>query len=84
MRNRYSSWEGKEEEEVLLRLLVWVVLCEQWPVHIAWSLLVLEDLQQRRHLHRVGGGDEDLRKDLVNPSDDTLASFPSTTSTICT
>ena len=29
---------------LLRRLLVWIVLCEQWPVHMAWSLQVLEDI----------------------------------------
>eukprot|EP00964_Phaeocystis_antarctica_P139013 scaffold103705_cov62-Phaeocystis_antarctica.AAC.4 len=63
VRQRCASWKGGEEKELLRRLLVWVVLCEQWPVHIAWSLQVLEDLQQRRHLHKPGE-----LSDLVNPS----------------
>ena len=46
---------------LLRRLLVWIVLCEQWPVHMAWSLQVLEDMHQWRHLHEIGRGEEDDR-----------------------
>ena len=55
VRKRCTS--SKEEEQgLLLRLLVWIVLCEQWPVHIAWALQVLEDLHQRQQLREVRGG----------------------------
>ena len=54
-----SLGAGAEREALLRRLLVWIVLCEQWPVHMAWSLQVLEDMHQLRHLHEILHGDED-------------------------
>ena len=58
--SRARSLNEVEQKELLQRLLVWIVLCEQWPVHMAWSLQVLEDMHQRRHLHFIlrGEGDE--------------------------
>ena len=29
------------------RLLVWILMCEQWPLHVSWILQTLEDVQQR-------------------------------------
>ena len=57
--SRARSLGGVEREALLQRLLVWIVLCEQWPVHMAWSLQVLEDIHQRRHLHFIWRGEED-------------------------
>ena len=57
--SRARSLHDVERRELLRRLLVWIVLCEQWPVHMAWSLQVLEDIQQRRHLHFIRRGEED-------------------------
>ena len=57
--SRATTLDDDERRALLRRLLVWIVLCEQWPVHMAWSLQVLEDMHQWRHLHEIGRGEED-------------------------
>ena len=59
--SRARTLDDDERRALLRRLLVWIVLCEQWPVHMAWSLQVLEDMHQWRHLHEIGRGEEDDR-----------------------
>ena len=61
-----SLGAGAEREALLRRLLVWIVLCEQWPVHTAWALQVLEDLHQRQQLHEISGGDAESPQDVVH------------------
>ena len=56
--SRARSLNEVEQKELLQRLLVWIVLCEQWPVHMAWSLQILEDMHQRQHLHQIQRGEE--------------------------
>ena len=80
VRKRCLPWKGKEKEnELLRRLLVWIVLCEQWPVHVAWSLQVLEDLQQRHHLQKMQQrrhpGNEGQWKVLINPNELSFEDF---------
>ena len=46
-----KSEEAETAEKLLLHcVLVWIVLCEQWPVHMVWILQILEDMDQMQRL----------------------------------